>query len=220
MDAIGFDVYGTLVDPLAMAAPLREAAGDRAPELAALWRTKQVEYAFRRGLMNAFQPFEACTAQALAFAAQSAGVALSPEVTAALLAAYRRLPAFDDARGGLATLRKAGRLAVAFSNGSAGPVRELLGNAGVLHLLGDVVSVAEVQTFKPHPAVYRHLAERVGRPPGETWLVSSNAWDVIGAKSAGLRAAWVRRSPDAVFDTWGVEPDLVVADLSELAARI
>jgi 2-haloacid dehalogenase len=220
MDALGFDVYGTLVDPLAMAGPLRGAAGERAEALAALWRLKQVEYAFRRGLMGTFQPFETCTAQALELAAATVGVALAPEATAGLLAAYRRLPAFDDARDGLAALRKAGRLTVAFSNGSTAPVRELLGNAGLLPLLGDVVSVAEVQTFKPHPAVYRHLAERVGRAPGETWLVSSNAWDVLGAKAAGLRAAWVRRSPTAVMDPWGVEPDLVVADLRELAAKI
>jgi 2-haloacid dehalogenase len=147
-------------------------------------------------------------------------VPLSEAAARGLFEAYAKLPAFDDARDGLAALRKAGRLAVAFSNGSAPALRALLGGAGLLDLLGDVVSVAEVQTFKPHPAVYRHLAERVGRAPAETWLVSSNAWDVLGAKAAGLRAAWVRRAPGAVLDPWGVEPDLVVADLRELAARL
>jgi 2-haloacid dehalogenase len=220
MDALAFDVYGTLVDPLAMAGPLREAAGERAGEVAATWRQKQVEYAFRRGLMGSFEPFETCTAQALEFAARSAGVPLGPDASAALLAAYRRLPAFDDAREGLEALRRAGRVAVAFSNGSPGPVRDLLGHAGLLDLLADVVSVAEVRTFKPHPLVYLHLAERVGRAPRETWLVSSNVWDVLGAKAAGLRAAWVRRSPEAVMDPWGVAPDLVVADVRELAARL
>ncbi|HRY16347.1 MAG TPA: haloacid dehalogenase type II, partial [Candidatus Competibacteraceae bacterium] len=52
-----------------------------------------------------------------------------------------------------------------------------------------------------------------------TWLVSSNAWDVIGAKAAGLRAVWVKRQPDMVFDPWEVEPDIVVSGLDELSAR-
>jgi len=44
-----------------------------------------------------------------------------------------------------------------------------------------------------------------------------NGWDVIGAKSAGLRAVWVRRNPDQVLDPWGIEPDLIVQDLTECA---
>ncbi len=220
MDAIGFDLYGTLVDPLSMQDHLRGVAGDRAGEVAALWRTKQVEYAFRRGLMETWTTFEVCTAQALAYAAGAAGIALTDGDRDALLAAYRRLPLFPEVRAALATLRHGGRRVVAFSNGSAAVVRELLGHAGALDLLDDVVSVDEVRTFKPHPSVYRRLAERVAKPPGETWLVSGNAWDVLGAKSAGLRAAWVRRSPSSLFDPWGVEPDLTVANLRELAAAM
>ncbi len=220
MDAIGFDVYGTLVDPQAMQQHLRALAGDRASELALAWRVKQVEYAFRRGLMGRFESFEACTADALAFAATSAGVELPPAEADRLLGHYRELPAYPDVRHGLSALRSSGRDLVAFSNGSAPVVRELLGHAGLLELLDDVVSVAEVGTFKPHPSVYQHLAKRLRRPAAEVWLVSGNAWDVIGAKAAGLRAAWLRRSPGAVYDPWGMEPDLVAGDLTELAARL
>ena len=37
----------------------------------------------------------------------------------------------------------------------------------------------------------------------DTWLVSSNPFDVIGAISAGMCAAWVKPTPDALFDSWG-----------------
>ncbi len=43
---------------------------------------------------------------------------------------------------------------------------------------------------------------------------------MIGAKSTGLRAAWVRRSPDTFYNPWGIEPDLVVEDLEQLAERL
>lgn len=54
---------------------------------------------------------------------------------------------------------------------------------------------------------------------GDTWLISSNAWDVIGAKAAGLRAVWVKRQPDFVFDPWDIEPDVIVSQLDELPTR-
>ena len=38
--------------------------------------------------------------------------------------------------------------------------------------------------------------------------------------SAGLRAAWIKRSPEVPFDPWGLEPTLTVSSLSDLAARI
>jgi 2-haloacid dehalogenase len=81
--------------------------------------------------------------------------------------------------------------------------------------------VDEVRTYKPSPTVYQHLVTRGGLSADRTWLVSSNAWDVLGAKSAGLRAAWVRRSSRAQWDGGGIaEPDLVVATLGELPDRL
>lgn len=90
----------------------------------------------------------------------------------------------------------------------------------MLSLLDDVVSADEVRTFKPDPAVYSHAVQRLGHTANATWLVSSNPFDIIGAKNAGLRTAWVKRDPKAVFDPWGVEPDLVLSGLEQLAPRL
>ena len=65
--AIAFDVYGTLVNPLAMANHLKSLVGDLAGRFAELWRAKQLEYSFRRGLMRAYQPFSVCTWEALLY---------------------------------------------------------------------------------------------------------------------------------------------------------
>jgi 2-haloacid dehalogenase len=51
-------------------------------------------------------------------------------------------------------------------------------------------------------------------------LISSNPFDVIGAISSGMRAAWVQRSPDAVYDPWDVPPTLTVNSLPDLVAGI
>ena len=219
-EALGFDIYGTLVDPLEMDEHLEEMVGERADRFSALWRAKQIEYTWRRALMREYVDFGVCTRQALDFAALSFGLELSGDGRERLVEEYQNLRPFPDVVPGLERLRSEGHSLVAFSNGVERTARVLLERGGVLDRLEDVVSVDDLATFKPDPEVYRYLARRLGRPVGKTWLVSSNAWDVIGAKSAGLRAAWVRRSPEAVFDPWATEPDLVVEDLGELAGKL
>ena len=130
---------------------------------------------------------------------------------------YQDLPKFKDVVPGLENIKRQGHRMAAFSNGAEKRVRELLQNAGLMAFFETVVSVDGVRTFKPHPSVYHYLHQRLKVPPDETWLVSANPWDVIGGKSAGIRAAWVRRNKTAVFDPWGIEPDAVVSDLEALA---
>jgi len=219
-EALGFDIYGTLVDPLEMDEHLREVVGEGAERFSALWREKQIEYTWRRGLMREYADFGVCTRQALDFAALSFGLELSSDGRERLVEEYQNLRPFPDVLPGLERLRSEGHTMVAFSNGVERTARVLLGRGGVLDHLEGVVSVDDLGTFKPDPEVYRYLARRLDRPVGETWLVSSNGWDVIGAKSAGLRAVWVRRDPATVFDPWGIEADLVVEDLEQLAGRL
>ena len=69
----------------------------------------------------------------------------------------------------------------------------------------------------PDPVLYAHAVKRLGQTLRATWLVSSNPWPIIGARSAGLHTAWIKRSPKAVFDPWEVEPDLLVSGLDRLA---
>ncbi|MHB8644700.1 MAG: haloacid dehalogenase type II [Thermomicrobiales bacterium] len=220
MAAIGFDVYGTLVDPLEMERHLRALVGGQAGPFAARWREKQLEYTFRRGLMRQYASFDVCTDQALQYVIAALGVDVSAADQMRLLEQYRRLQAFPDALPAIARLKAAGHTVVTFSNGVEATVRALLDHAGILPYLDDVISVDDLRTFKPDPAVYAYLARRANRPVAETWLVSGNPFDVIGAKAAGLRAAWIRRNPEAIFDPWGIEPDRIVADLAEFADRI
>ncbi|UTW04126.1 haloacid dehalogenase type II [Amphritea atlantica] len=212
-----FDVYGTLVDPLEMSQHLQMMVGDKADSLSKLWREKQVEYAFRRGLMGRYEPFNVCTQQALAYALKVTDLVLTAEQQAFLMAQYQQLEAYADVIPAIQSLRAQGHCCVAFSNGPADKVKALLGNAAVLELLDDVISVDEIQRYKPDPAVYLHLLKRCGSQSGNTWLISSNSWDVIGAKHAGLNAAWIQRSPAAVFDFWDVQPDKSVTSLQSLA---
>jgi len=217
---IGFDVYGTLIDTHGVKQALREHLGERAEGFSRLWREKQLEYSFRRGLMQNYCDFSRCTSQALDYACLEYGLDLSQGQKDGLLAVYRELPAFEDAIPGLEKAQEAGCNLYAFSNGSAEAVIGLLQKAGLAQYFRGVISVEDLRTFKPSPAVYCHFLRRTETTRAEAWMVSSNPFDVLGALSAGMRAAWVRRSPSAVFDPWELEPTITVSGLEELADRL
>ena len=160
-EAIGFDVYGTLVDPLAMGRHLEAVAGDLAGQMARVWREKQIEYTFRRTLMQKYENFDVCTEQALVFAAKGLSLELQDKEQAALIEAYRSLPSFPDALPAVRTLKAAGFKLAAFSNGVETSLRSLLEHSGILLYLDAVISVDDLKTYKPDPRVYRYLAERL-----------------------------------------------------------
>jgi 2-haloacid dehalogenase len=219
---IALDVYGTLVDPSGIARALGKTFGPRAPAAAQLWREKQLEYTFRRALMHRYADFDTCTREALRYVSASFGVALSETEERALLDAYLHLPAFPDVRSGLAKLQRAGYRLVAFTNGTERSVRATLENADLGGYLQEILSAERVKSFKPDPAVYAllHTVRGASEAPPH-WLVSGNPFDVIGAKGAGMKAAWLRRDPQRAFDPWQeFSADIVVSDLEELCESL
>jgi 2-haloacid dehalogenase len=62
---LAFDVYGTLIDTGGVMVLLGKYVGDKAPEFSRVWREKQLEYSFRRGLMQNYENFALCTTNAL-----------------------------------------------------------------------------------------------------------------------------------------------------------
>jgi len=217
---LAFDVYGTLIDTHGVVTALEDLVGDEAMFFSNTWRDKQLEYSFRKGLMQNYETFAVCTSQALDYTCAFYGAKLSIEQKKALMATYSSLPAFYDVKEGLARLKDSGHRLFAFSNGAADALEILLNNAGLRELFLGVVSVDEIKSFKPNPAVYGHFLRKSGATGGESWLISSNPFDVIGAISAGMKSAWVCRTSGAIFDPWGIEPTMTVSSLVELDNKI
>jgi len=217
---LAFDVYGTLFDTNGVTAALAKLVGDQAGEFAKSWRDKQLEYSFRRGLMRDYVDLGVCTRQALDFVCRSSGVEISENGKKELMETYRTLPVFNDVKEGLESLAVDGFRMYAFSNGRAQMVAGLLKNSGIENYFLDVVSVDEIGSFKPDPEVYKHFLGKTGSLADDSWLVSGNPFDVLGAMAAGMNGLWLQRTPEAVFDPWGVEPSATAKALSELAGKI
>jgi 2-haloacid dehalogenase len=217
---LGFDVYGTLIDTAGVTESLRTYAGEQAPLFSNIWREKQLEYSFRRGLMQNYQHFAVCTRNALDYACNSLKIEISEHDKDSLMSQYRVLPPFNDVTRSLPLLKDAGFKLYAFSNGRAEDVSSLLDHAAISSYFIDVVSTDEIKSFKPNPAVYAHFLRRAHVSGNQAWLISGNPFDVIGAISAGMRGAWVKRTKQALFDPWEIQPTVTVADIGKLAAAI
>lgn len=219
-EVLAFDLYGTLVDPAAIAGELGQLLGEAAGrEAAGLWRAKQLEYSFRLTAMGRYEDFRWVTARALDFALASLGARLPGGQAERLVELYDHLRPFPDAAPALRVLAGLGYELAVFSNGTPAMIGNCLSNSGLGGFFGERISVDEVRAFKPSPAVYRHAAERLSVTAGPVRLVTSNAFDCVGAGAAGMRTAWVNRSA-VPFDTIGVPPDLTVPALDRLPAAL
>ena len=217
---LAFDVYGTLIDTAGVVATLREYLGNEAPRFSDAWRQKQLEYSFRRAAMGAYQNFSVCTSEALEYTSALFGLKLDSKQHDRLVATYRILPAFHEVRGALDLLGATGYRLFAFSNGLPGDLESLLAHSDISDCFIDIVSVDEIRSFKPDPAVYRHMLDRVESTPEKTWLISSNPFDILGAANVGLSTAWVRRHPGIPFDPWGKQPTATISSLAHLVEAL
>ena len=217
---LAFDVYGTLIDTSGVFDTLQDMIGERATPFMSRWRSKQLEYSFRRGLMDRHTDFSVCTKDALIYCCSSMGIDLTPKQKETLLDEYNVLPAFSDVIQALRDCQNAGHRTYAFSNGSKSAVEQLLNHAGIKELFNGIVSTEDVQMFKPSPVVYQHFIKTSGATKESAWLISGNTFDVIGAASFGMKTAWVRRSEDMTFDSWEYEPTAVIGNLTELRTAL
>jgi len=217
---LAFDVYGTLINTHGVLSLLEDMIGDNAQNFSNTWREKQLEYSFRRGLMQNYIPFSLCTKHALDYACLSHKTQLSDDQKQQLLEQYKILPAFDDAKKGLEQLKAQNYRLFAFSNGAADAVNKLLETAGISELFEGVVSADDMKTFKPNPGVYSHFLRETNSTGANTWLISSNPFDITGAISHGMRGAWIKRSEDSIFDPWEIQPNTVATDLVDLKNKL
>ncbi len=217
---LAFDVYGTLIDTNGVVDLLKTMVGDKAKSFSQTWREKQLEYSFRRAAMINYVSFAVCTSQALDYACDYYKEPLTKDQKNELLAIYKVLPAFDEVKSALIILKEEGYRLFAFSNGQSSAVSNLLENAGIKDLFLGIVSVDDIQTFKPSPGAYAHFLRTADVQGEEAWLISCNPFDVTGSISSGMKSAWVKRSNDAIFDPWEIKPTLVVNSLLDFTNKI
>jgi 2-haloacid dehalogenase len=213
-----FDAYGTVFDFAAAAAGCADALGEDGARLTALWRDKQLQYAWLRTIQGRHADFRQVTGEALDFALAALGRD-DPELRVRLMNLYLTLAPFPDVADALRRLRAAGFATAILSNGSPTMLEAAVACAGLQDLLDAVLSVEEVGVYKPDPRVYRLAVDRLGVPAHDIVFVSSNGWDAHAAAAFGMRVVWCNRIGQPPERLPGM-PDREIRSLAELPALV
>jgi 2-haloacid dehalogenase len=215
-----FDQYGTIVD---MQGGLTERVAEflegknfqgSANDIVTWWRRTHFENSMIDALLQRqHTPYREIGHLSLGHVLQRAGIPHTREDVHRLVSCIERLKPFPEVPAALARLRTRYRLAV-LSNGDPDMLEKARKHHGIA--FDAVISAAAANAFKPHVATYTKAAESLGVAMDEVLFVANHEFDCVGAKSAGMRAAFIdrRRRP---FASWPYQPDLIVGDMGQLA---
>jgi 2-haloacid dehalogenase len=218
-----FDHYGTVVDMqsglTAVATPFLKNKGWTGDPNAFVtwWRRTHFENSMIDALLHReHTPYREIGHRSVAHVMERAGIKHTMHEVRYLVGEIEKLKPFPEVPAALAVLRTRYKLVV-LSNGDP----DMLEAAKQYHKVpfDRVISVAEANSFKPHVATYTKAAELVGLRTDQVLFVANHAFDCIGAKSAGMRTAFIDRR-SRPFGISPHQPDILVPTMKDLADAI
>jgi 2-haloacid dehalogenase len=212
-----FDVNETLLDLQALDPQFERIFGEAA--LRKAWFAQFLQSALVATVTNAYTDFGSIGIAALEMIAARQKIALTEEDRQRIRDGMLHLPPHPEVKESLAKLQQSGLRLAALTNSTAQVAEAQLTNAGLSGYFEQILSADAVGRLKPAPEPYHMAAQRLGVWISEIWLVAAHSWDVAGALRAGCAAAFVAR-PGMVLDPLVEKPDVIGADLREVAARI
>jgi len=237
IEAVVFDAYGTLYDIQSVAAVTEDTFPGYGDIITQIWRIKQLEYSWLRALMQRYESFSVVTRDSLVYALRVLGLNYDAAAFERIMDKYLDLDLYPDAAAALAAMKNI-KLAI-LSNGSPDMLNVLVRNTDLEGVVNATISVDANKIFKPSPNAYSLIETTLAVEPASVLFVSSNPWDVCGAKAFGLIVAWLERvTPEAMalacvesekiapltmfkalrtqMDELGLAPDYRVRSLAEL----
>jgi 2-haloacid dehalogenase len=215
-----FDQYGTVVDMqgglTTIATPYLQSKGwtGNPNSFVTWWRRTHFENSMIDALLHReHTPYREIGHRSVAYVLDRCKISYTMDDVRALVAEIEKLECFPEVPEALARLQTRYKLVV-LSNGDP----DMLEAAKKYHKIpfDRVISVTEANSFKPHVATYTKAAELVGLRMSEILFVANHAFDCIGAKSAGMRTAFINRR-QRPFGLTPHQPDINVRTMMDLA---
>jgi 2-haloacid dehalogenase len=219
--AFAFDVMETMVSLEPQAKRLKELGVTTTP-LEVVFN-QALRDGIALGASGTFKPFAEVIRGSVLSALATEQRAPQPEYDEAAIAefltGFGTLRVHGDVEPALRLMADRGIPALFVTNGSRSTTEKIVQANGLTPLVRHIVSIDDVRAWKPLPAVYHHAAKVAGVDPASLCMIAAHPWDCHGAKSAGLRAAFVRRKHPYYPPTMAL-PDAEADDLLSLVQAI
>jgi 2-haloacid dehalogenase len=238
-----FDLFGTLVDLGSVSKVFSKVniKIDNPKLFTEIWQSKQLQYAWLLNFTNRYEPFSELSIHALKFTAKIFGLNLSDEQISKLNEAKLNLDPFPDSEKGLQKLNEAIRRRtttrtgeeeanvaeadkirsiIVLSNGEADKSDKLLSDIGLRKYFDYIISAEEVRKYKPSPEPYLLVSNKLNLQISQTALVSSNLWDIAGAKSVGMHTCWINRVDKKTNEEINIKPDYMFSSLEDMGDNL
>ena len=218
--AVLFDQYGTVVDmqtgltEVVRAYFTKKGVTTDPHRFVTWWRRTHFENSMIDSLCDrGHTPYREIGHRSVDFALNRAGVEHTSAEVEELVEAIVRLEPFPEVPDALTRLTQNYRLAI-LSNGD----RDMLQKAKpyIGFAFDETISVEEAGYFKPHFRTYEVAAEILDLDRSSILFVANHTFDCTGAKSFGMRTAFIDRRK-LPFGQTPHQPDLIVSDMGELA---
>jgi 2-haloacid dehalogenase len=182
------------------------------------WRRTHFENSMIDALCDrGHTPYRQIGHRSVSYVMDRCGISYSQDEVRWLVSQIETLKPFPDVVAGLEKLRSNGYKLAILSNGD----RDMLKAAGphIGFAFDFVISVQEAGYFKPHWKTYAKAEELIGEDRSSCVFVANHAFDCIGAKSFGMRTAFIDRRKRPFGET-PHKADLIVANFAELASAM
>ena len=226
VNTITFDIFGTVLNLSGSIVPRLEKlirscnapTSIKGSDVWSHWRQRQrIEQYQDNLLMLGHDGYLAIKRKSLIYILRTLKVEYNDEQIEEFMGVYQELNPFEDAVNVLYRLGKKYKLVI-LSNGEKKFLKHLAENRIGIDF-HDIFSAETVGKFKPHPSVYRFASMNLGIEPHEIMMVASHAFDILGARHSGYRAAYINRY-DLPYDQSVFKPDIITEDFNQLCIKL
>ncbi|ANC79309.1 hypothetical protein ABE65_006325 [Fictibacillus phosphorivorans] len=214
MKAYVYDAYGTLFDVHSVTEKAELHFRGHGKAISEEWRKKQVEYFMLHQLTRTYLPFSEITRNALSYTLKKFSLQCNEEALDSLMDSYLELQVYEEVPKTLHKLQQNKVKQVIFSNGTYNMLKPLVKKRELTNVI-DLLSIEDIEQFKPAPAAYQYVHETLAVNREEVLFMSSNFWDITGAAAYGFKTAWVNRG-NLPLDVLGIIPHYIFSSLRDL----
>ena len=188
-------------------------------ELCDLWFNNVLKEGFSLGCLGIFKPFRVIGLNQLNSILEINRVKKITKNSLYILNGFTKLKAHKDIKKSFKILKRKNIRIATLTNGHAKITKELLKRNQLFDYVDSCFSVDDVNRWKPFPEPYLNVLKHYKIKPSQSIMIASHAWDIAGAKNAGLNTAFIENY-EGKFKPYYKKPDIIGKTVFEAINKI